>query len=117
MFQLDFISQELGGEFTELDLGGEYTMVFVGGYGYEIETAKLTVTPNADETAITINGEVLATNNVLYKLTIFCQVEEESAIGKVESGESKVESRKIFRNGQILIVKDGEVYNLLGSKL
>lgn len=117
VFQLDFISQELGGEFTELDLGGEYTKVFAGGYSYEIETAKLTVTPNADETAITINGEVLATNNVLYKLTIFCQVEEESAIGKVESGESKVESRKIFRNGQILIVKDGEVYNLLGSKL
>ena len=34
----------------------------------------------------------------------------------VESGKSKVESRKIIRNGQIVIIRDGKEYNLLGNR-
>ena len=40
-----------------------------------------------------------------------------TAIGNVESRESNVESRKILRNGQLLIERDGKTYNTLGAQV
>ena len=116
VFVFDIYSMLLPGTFTEFDLGGEYSVVHTGGHGYAIEQANLISKVTTDMTLMTLEGEVLA-NSVLYKLTITCPLVE-AGIGKVESGELKVESTtKIFRNGQILIVKDGELYNLLGTKV
>lgn len=115
VFQLDFISKELQGTYTEFELGGEYTAVFTSKGAYGVDQANLTITPNNDETAITISGEILA-NSVLYKVTIYCQVVEETAIHQVSEVQTMTNG-KIFRNGQILIVKDGELYNLLGTKV
>lgn len=115
IFLLDIYSMELEGTFTEQDLGAEYTMVVDGDKTYGIDLANLNFALNTDETAITISGEILA-NSVLYKVTIYCQVVEETAIHQVSEVQTMTNG-KILRNGQILIVKDGQLYNLLGTKV
>ena len=117
IFLLDIYSIELEGTFTEQDLGAEYTMVVDGDKTYGIDLANLNFALNTDETAINIKGDILASNSVLYKVTIFCPiVEQPSAINSVVEME-KIKTTKILRNGQILIVKDGQLYNLLGTKV
>ena len=42
---------------------------------------------------------------------------EETDIESVESETSKQNTRKVIRNGQVIILKDGEEYSILGQKL
>jgi hypothetical protein len=45
----------------------------------------------------------------------FCyRYAEEQGVEIVESGASKVESRKVLRNGQIYLMYNGKMYNVLG---
>ena len=38
-------------------------------------------------------------------------------VERVESGEWKEKSQKILQNGEILILRDGKIYNILGTKV
>jgi len=43
--------------------------------------------------------------------------EAETAVEAVESQKSKTESKKIIRDGQILIIKNGKTFNALGAEM
>lgn len=40
-----------------------------------------------------------------------------TAVGEIDSQKSKVGSRKLLRDGQILIIKNGKFYNALGAEM
>jgi hypothetical protein len=42
---------------------------------------------------------------------------EPTGVEAVESQKSKVESTKIIRDGQVLVIRDGKIFNLLGAEV
>ena len=49
-------------------------------------------------------------------MSVLCK-DKETGIETVDSQKSKVESRKLLRDGQIIIIRDGKAFNVLGVRL
>ena len=52
----------------------------------------------------------------LVPMSVLCK-DSETGIETVESRKTKVESRKLLRDGQIIILRDGKAFNVLGVQL
>lgn len=86
---------------------------------YELSTLRKIVFGSETEfTVFTRTGEEESyVISEVDKIT-FANVNAPSAIEEVgESRESKVDSRKILRNGQLFIIRDGHMYNVMGAKV
>lgn len=111
VFHLEFLSEDVAGTYTEKNMSGDYTWVQVGKSYFTVVKAQIVVT--GDEDQLEAVGQVLASNNTLYKLTIGSQT---TAIERVE-GVNNIQPMKVIRGGQVLILKDGQYFNLLGTKV
>lgn len=111
VFHLEFLSEEVAGTYTEKNMSGDYTWIQVGENIFTVVKEQIVVTGDEDE--LLAVGQLLVSNNTLYKLTIGKQ---QSAIERVE-GVKDIQPMKVIRGGQVLILKDGQYYNLLGTKI
>lgn len=111
VFHLEFISEEIEDTFTEKDMSGDYTWVQVGKDYFNVVTAIFVIT--GDENQLEAVGQLLASNNTLYKLTIGSKT---TSVERVE-GATNIQPMKVIRGGQVLILKDGQYFNLLGTKV
>ena len=86
---------------------------------YELSTLRKIVFGSETEfTVFTRTGEEeLYVISEVDKIT-FANVNAPSAVEEVvDSRESKVDSRKILRNGQLFIIRDGHMYNVMGARV
>ena len=111
VFNLEFISDEIAGTYTQKNMSGDYAWVKIGKNYFSIFKALFVVT--GDESQLYAVGQILLNNNTLYKLTIGSQT---TAIERVE-GVNNIQPMKVIRGGQVLILKDGQYFNLLGTKV
>ncbi len=89
---------------------------------YKGEEVKLTVTPNAgyQVASVTVNGEPLAAdgegnyafNMLNEKVTVAAVFSVSTALGNTEA---EVKAVKVVRDGQLLIMKNGVLYNAQGA--
>lgn len=111
VFHMEFISEVIEDTFTEKDMSGNYTWVQVGKNYFNVVTATFEIT--GDENQLEAVGQLLASNNTLYKLTIGSKT---TSVERVE-GATNIQPMKVIRGGQVLILKDGQYFNLLGTKV
>ena len=113
VFQMEFVfDEQFAGTYSLQQMVGAYTWVKIGKNYFSIANAQFAIT-GTDEDNLYVVGQMLAENNTLYKLTIGSQT---TAIEKVENAKA-LQPMKVIRNGQVLILKDGQYYNLLGTKI
>jgi hypothetical protein len=77
------------------------------------DAANIGVTVNGDRDVIIAGSEGFITVGYLFRT----RKEEGMGIDEVESQESRVKSQKRIVNGQLLIERDGRVYNVLGAEI
>ncbi len=97
------------GEYTEADLNPNYSYIYADGAQQTIYSATLKV--EEFEGGYKLTGDVLCYNNTLYKVTLI--------VPPVETGIEDVQlsgkAVKAFRDGQVVIIRDGKTYNVVGA--
>lgn len=113
VFALAIKNTEFIGDFTEADLYASYTAVWIGEDYYAIASAEFSVAAGANGSYV-LTGWLLAKNNVKYEFVITTQEEEATAIDNTNAA---VKAVKRVVNGQVVIEKNGVLFNILGSEI
>lgn len=119
------VKGDLSGEYSLYEMNvGDYTYVQLGpnelDYEYAYDQA---FTINKTDTGYHIEGYIIADNDVMYEFVYdgpieLVKMDEEEGIEAVEmKNESSSGSRKIIRDGRLLIEHGGRIYNVLGQRL
>ena len=98
------------GDFTEDDF---YYGSFVaeGEDDVDIYTATIHVVPGNKEGEYSLTADLLCYNNTLYKVTMLIPATED-AIENILGAEN---ARKLIRDGQVVIIRDGKAINMQGA--
>jgi hypothetical protein len=110
--QLYVISEQVVGAYTFKDLYASYSGVQVGEEGFGIVDGTFDVSIE-DKYWVVIQGEVLASNGVSYKF-VFKSNQEPMAVDNVNAENTVV---KTLRDGQLVIIKNGVEYNVIGARV
>ena len=97
------------GEYTEADLSPNYSYIYADGAAQTIYSATLKV--EAFEGGYKLTGDVLCYNNTLYKVTLVVPATETG----IEDVQLSGKAVKAFRDGQVVIIRDGKTYNVVGA--
>ncbi len=103
-------NETLVGTHTQEDLNIGYSGVQVGKEYYQIAEAEFTASAG-ESGSYTLQGWLLAKNNVKYEFVIKTAKEETA----VENAEVAQKAVKCIENGQLIIEKNGKLYNVLGT--
>ena len=106
----------------------DVTFTVVGGDAEKIQLewadsfVKCTAVPNGEDLAVTIEAlgvgtaELKATyGNMSLIVTIL--IEEHTAIDNTDAETAAPRVQKVVRNGQVVILRDGKAYSILGAAL
>lgn len=105
------ISNKMEGTYTVADLVLNYSWIKANGEGAMYVEGEFNVTAG-ENGSYTLAGEILANDNTLYQFTI--KTAETQAI---ENAEVAGKATKRLVNGQLIIEKNGVLYNVLGSHI
>ena len=120
-------SDVVAGEYTASDLEADYT--YIGFFNnndtvwYNLADADITIEVNGE--TVTITGDFLGTEsvleggeNVLFHLNITATLEEyvDPAEG-IENVELTEEAQKVSVDGQLFIIRDNKVFNVIGTRV
>jgi len=104
-------SNAVVGEYTEADLNPNYSYIHAGGAKQTIYSATLKV--EEFEGGHKLTGDVLCYNNTLYKVTLIVPPTETG----IEDVQLSGKAVKAFRDGQVVILRDGKIYNIGGAQV
>ena len=99
---------------------GEYSVPMPKGY-----TADATITPEDgyELKSVTLNDEPLVPAEEVYTLpaltanVVLAIVTEEKEATAIDNAEVSAKAHKVISNGQLMIIRNGEIFNALGSKM
>ena len=99
---------------------GEYSVPMPKGY-----TADATITPEDgyELKSVTLNDEPLVPAGEVYTLpaltanVVLAIVTEEKEATAIDNAEVSAKAHKVISNGQLMIIRNGEIFNALGSKM
>ena len=99
---------------------GEYSVPMPKGY-----TADATITPEDgyELKSVTLNDEPLVPAEEVYTLpaltvdAVLAIVTEEKEATAIDNAEVSAKAHKVISNGQLMIIRNGEIFNALGSKM
>ena len=114
---LSIISDALAGSFSTT--GETLSLWSSVNYGttYSYCTGGSVVTINAKGNGVyTISANLLCENGYTYKLNAF-DFSYQGIVTGVQNTEYKVQTQKAFRDGQIIIIRDGKEFNAQGASL
>ncbi len=104
---------EFVGTFTNEDLNANYSGVQTGKEFFQIASAEFTVTEGLNG-SYTLEGWLLAKNNVKYEFVIKTAEQEEQAIENIKLSE---ETQKVVVDGQLFIIRDNKMFNVQGAQI
>ena len=106
-------SKEIVGEFTEKDLIAEVSVIMKENAEFvHILGAHIKIVAGNGNGDYQVEAELLGDDFVLYDLSIYVPAQSEG-VENVQG--SKVQSTKVIRDGQLLIEKNGVLYNAQGA--
>ncbi len=110
--QLYIWSETVAGDYTDADLDNQYfgSGLVVGEEAPAIFSATIKVEEGANG-AITVTADLLCYNNTLYKVTTQVPV---TALENIELVEK---ATKVVSDGQVLIIRDAKMFNVLGARI
>ncbi len=104
---------EFVGTFTNEDLNANYSGVQIGKEFFQIASAEFTVTEGLNG-SYTLEGWLLAKNNVKYEFVIKTAEKEEQAIENIKLSE---ETQKVIMDGNLFIIRDNKMFNAQGVRV
>ena len=110
--QLYIWSETVAGDYTDADLDNQYfgSGLVVGEEAPAIFSATIKVEEGANG-AVTVTADLLCYNNTLYKVTTQVPV---TALENIELVEK---ATKVVSDGQVLIIRDAKMFNVLGARI
>ncbi len=112
VISLSVMTEKIVGNYALEDLDLYYSFVAVAGEFYDIFEAEFSIAAGENGTYI-YKGWLLATNNVKYEFTI--SAEELTAVENFKA--DKAGTVKFVEDGQMYILRDGKIYNMLGAEV
>ena len=104
---------EFVGTFTNEDLNANYSGIQIGKEFFQIASAEFTVTEGLNG-SYTLEGWLLAKNNVKYEFVIKTAEQEEQAIENIKLSE---ETQKVIMDGSLFIIRDNKMFNAQGLRV
>jgi hypothetical protein len=104
---------EFVGTFTNEDLNANYSGIQIGKEFFQIASAEFTVTEGLNG-SYTLEGWLLAKNNVKYEFVIKTAEKEEQAIENIKLSE---ETQKVIMDGSLFIIRDNKMFNAQGVRV
>ena len=104
---------EFVGTFTNEDLNANYSGIQIGKEFFQIASAEFTVTEGLNG-SYTLEGWLLAKNNVKYEFVIKTAEQEEQAIENIKLSE---ETQKVIMDGNLFIIRDNKMFNAQGVRV
>lgn len=104
---------EFVGTFTNEDLNANYSGIQIGKEFFQIASAEFTVTAGLNG-SYTLEGWLLAKNNVKYEFVIKTAEKEEQAIENIKLSE---ETQKVIMDGSLFIIRDNKMFNAQGVRV
>ena len=104
---------EFVGTFTNDDLNANYSGIQIGKEFFQIASAEFTVTEGLNG-SYTLEGWLLAKNNVKYEFVIKTAEKEEQAIENIKLSE---ETQKVIMDGNLFIIRDNKMFNAQGVRV
>jgi len=104
---------EFVGTFTNEDLNANYSGIQIGKEFFQIASAEFTVTAGLNG-SYTLEGWLLAKNNVKYEFVIKTAEQEEQAIENIKLSE---ETQKVIMDGSLFIIRDNKMFNAQGVRV
>ena len=104
---------EFVGTFTNEDLNANYSGIQIGKEFFQIASAEFTVTEGLNG-SYTLEGWLLAKNNVKYEFVIKTAEQEEQAIENIKLSE---ETQKVIMDGNLFIIRDNKMFNAQGARV
>ena len=88
-------------------------------------TADATITPDSGYTikSVTLNDEPLVPAEEVYTLpalaadAVLTITMEQSPVTAIDNTSANAKAHKVIRNGQLMIIRNGEIFNALGTKM
>lgn len=90
-----------------------YSGVQIGKEFFQIASAEFTVTEGLNG-SYTLEGWLLAKNNVKYEFVIKTAEKEEQAIENIKLSE---ETQKVIMDGNLFIIRDNKMFNAQGVRV
>ena len=104
---------EFVGTFTNEDLNANYSGIQIGKEFFQIASAEFSVTEGLNG-SYTLEGWLLAKNNVKYEFVIKTAEQEEQAIENIKLSE---ETQKVIMDGNLFIIRDNKMFNAQGVRV
>jgi hypothetical protein len=104
---------EFVGTFTNEDLNANYSGIQIGKEFFQIASAEFTVTEGLNG-SYTLEGWLLAKNNVKYEFIIKTAEQGEQAIENIKLSE---ETQKVIMDGSLFIIRDNKMFNAQGVRV
>lgn len=103
---------QAAGTYTIDDMYPDYTYIYDYATDKSYSFVSLTVVVTEDDGVVTVTAEGLCENDIYYIIT--CNTATTPTA--LENTAAEVKAQKIIENGQVIIIRDGIRYNVLGAQ-